>query len=198
MYSKYSKNTKSNSYPKFSSLREKMLLGIWTCNRESLDIWHKSKFCKQNFCLNLISLQYVKTVQRFNFFTQIWSKYVGSSAKQKLCTNKTTKDPSDIYLFKVNNWNFWRRCGICSKVTIKKFERHHWRRAGVIIVNFEHISHLFQYFYCWLWTGKYMLGTKIILFICFCSYFFIKKTVFFSEWIMVTFTDMATNDPTVI
>ena len=198
MYSKHSKNTKSSSYPKFSSLREKMLLGIWTCNRESLDIWHKSKFCKQNFCLNLISLQYVKTVQRFNFFTQIWSKYVGSSAKQKLCTNKTTKDPSDIYLFKVNNRNFWRRCGICSKVIIKKFERHHWRRAGVIIVNFEHISHLFQYFYCWLWTGKYLLGTKIILFICFCSYFFIKKTVFFSEWIMVTFTDMATNDPTVI
>ena len=74
VYSKHSKNTKSRSYPRFSSLREKMLLGIWTCNRESIDIWHKSKFCNQNFCSNLISLQYVKTVQRFHFFTQIWGK----------------------------------------------------------------------------------------------------------------------------
>ena len=48
-YSKHSKNTKSRSYPRFSSLREKILLGIWTCNRESTNIWHKSKFFNENF-----------------------------------------------------------------------------------------------------------------------------------------------------
>ena len=29
-----------------------------------------------------------------------------------------------------------------SKLTIKTPKRHHWRRSGVFIVNFEHISHL--------------------------------------------------------
>ena len=29
-----------------------------------------------------------------------------------------------------------------SKVTIKIPERRQWRRSGIIIVNFEHISHL--------------------------------------------------------
>ena len=33
-------------------------------------------------------------------------------------------------------------CEICSKLTIKTPKRHHWRRFGVFIVNFEHISHL--------------------------------------------------------
>ena len=29
----------------------------------------------------------------------------------------------------------------CSKLTIKTPERRHFRRSGVFIVNFEHISH---------------------------------------------------------
>ena len=28
------------------------------------------------------------------------------------------------------------------KLTVKTLERRHWRRSGVFIVNFEHISHL--------------------------------------------------------
>ena len=47
-----------------------------------------------------------------------------------------------IYLFKVNNRNTRTRCEICSKLTINTPERRHWRRSGVFIVNFEHISHL--------------------------------------------------------
>ena len=31
---------------------------------------------------------------------------------------------------------------MCSKLTIKTLEQHHWRRSGIFIVNFEHISHL--------------------------------------------------------
>ena len=41
-------------------------------------------------------------------------------------------------MFKVNNRNTRTRCEICSKLTIKTPERHHWRRSGVFIVNFEH------------------------------------------------------------
>ena len=52
--------------------------------------------------------------------------------------------PVGIYLLKVNNGNTNTRCEICSKLTIKTPERHHWRRSGDFIVNFEHllISHL--------------------------------------------------------
>ena len=50
--------------------------------------------------------------------------------------------PSGICLLKVNNRNTRTRCEICSKLTINTPERRQWRRSGVFIVNFEHISHL--------------------------------------------------------
>ena len=49
---------------------------------------------------------------------------------------------ADIYLLKCNYRNIRTRSKICSKLTIKIPERHHWRRSGIFIVNFEHISHL--------------------------------------------------------
>ena len=33
--------------------------------------------------------------------------------------------------------DFMITCNLLSKVTL-----HHWRRSGIVIVNFEHISHL--------------------------------------------------------
>ena len=50
--------------------------------------------------------------------------------------------PAGNYMFNVNDRNTRTRCEICSKLTIKTPERHHWRRSGVLIANFEHISHL--------------------------------------------------------
>ena len=49
--------------------------------------------------------------------------------------------PANIYLLTVCNRNFRKRCEICSELTINIPERRHWRRSGVFIVNFEHISH---------------------------------------------------------
>ena len=46
------------------------------------------------------------------------------------------------YMLKVNNRNTRTWCEICSKLTTKTTERHHWLRSGVFIVNLEHISHL--------------------------------------------------------
>ena len=51
-------------------------------------------------------------------------------------------DTVDIYLLKVVNRNTTTKCEIYSKLTIKTPERRQWRRSGVFIVNFEHISHL--------------------------------------------------------
>ena len=50
--------------------------------------------------------------------------------------------PSGNFMFKVNNRNTRTRREICSELSMKAPERRHWRRPGVFIVNFEHISHL--------------------------------------------------------
>ena len=50
--------------------------------------------------------------------------------------------PAEKYMFKVNIRNTRTRCEICSKITIKAPEQTQWRRYGVFIANFEHISHI--------------------------------------------------------
>ena len=54
--------------------------------------------------------------------------------------------PAGIYLLKFNDKKTRTRCEICSKLTIKTPEQRHWRRFGVSIVDFEHISHPFLVF----------------------------------------------------
>ena len=63
--------------------------------------------------------------------------YTTISNSHFICYN-----PAGIYLLKVNNRNTRTRCEIYSKLTIKTPERRQWRRSGVFIVNFEHISRL--------------------------------------------------------
>ena len=60
----------------------------------------------------------------------------------KTRSNLKLRRPAGNYMFKFNNRNTRTRCEICSKLTIKTPERRQWRRSGVFIVNFEHISHL--------------------------------------------------------
>ena len=76
---------------------------------------------------------------------------VANSNKCHLLTNSKAAEesvaltriyPAGIYLLKVNNKNTRTRYEICSKLTIKTSERRQWRRSGVFIVNFKHISHL--------------------------------------------------------
>ena len=55
--------------------------------------------------------------------------------------------PAGNYMLKVNNRSTRERCEIYSKLT-KTPERRHWRHSSVLIVNFEHISHLPLCFYC--------------------------------------------------
>ena len=58
--------------------------------------------------------------------------------------SKVIKDalPANIYIFKFNNRNTIKKCEICLKWRIKTPEQRQWRCSGVIIINFEHISHL--------------------------------------------------------
>ena len=50
----------------------------------------------------------------------------------------------------------YKKCGRCSKSTIKTTDRRHWHRSGVYIVNFEYF-HLFLVFLLWN-LNKYMLA----------------------------------------
>ena len=52
------------------------------------------------------------------------------------------------------------RCEICSKLTIKTPERRQWRRSGVFIVNFEHISHLVLVF---LYNFEHLIAGWVVL-----------------------------------
>ena len=45
-------------------------------------------------------------------------------------------------MFKVTIETLEQRCEICLKLTIKTSKRRQWRRSGIFIFNFEHISHL--------------------------------------------------------
>ena len=59
-----------------------------------------------------------------------------------------------IYLLKVDIEYTKGRCEICSKLLIMTLERRHWRRSGVFIVIFEHISHFFLVFLMETTLGK--------------------------------------------
>ena len=68
--------------------------------------------------------------------------------------------PTKNNLFKVNNRNFWKRCEICSKLTVKTPERRQWRCSVGFIVNFDHIWHLLVF--SLLTLNTYMsAGTKL-------------------------------------
>ena len=80
----------------------------------------------------------------------MWPPYI-ITYKTVMLNHKNIRknSPADIYLFKVHIRNFSKRCVICSKLTIKTAGRRQWRWrcSGVLIVNFEHISQLFQLFF---------------------------------------------------
>ena len=88
------------------------------------------KQCHENKSYRLI-LFYLQMIFYFTvfdapkYFSQDWYTY-----------------PADNHLLKVKKRYTRTRCEICSKLTIKTPERRQWRRSGIFIVNFEHISHL--------------------------------------------------------
>ena len=70
----------------------------------------------------------------FYFFLITLKKNSHNTLLSLLSLNITSR----TYLFKCKNKII---CEICSKLTVKAPERHHWYRPGVFIVNFEQISH---------------------------------------------------------
>ena len=48
-----------------------------------------------------------------------------------------------FYFTQVSDRNTRKKCEICLELTIETLEPRHWRRYGVFIFSFEHVSHLF-------------------------------------------------------
>ena len=142
-------------------------------------------FLFQTMFLLLVILFVIKLYARnntfkwYNAFTNLWPwtskcqlvnihsnfiSFFNTVKETKLIFSKSKEHlfPGNIYLFKDNNRNSRKRCEICLKLTIKTPERRHWRRYGVFIVNFEHISHFFQMFLL-LTLNKQMLAKLVLL-----------------------------------
>ena len=108
-------------------------------------------------------MKYVTCIEFWTFFRPSFSTIQCKCWKMRTrknseiwCTSRTVKSMfpniiavailANIYLLKVNNINFRKRCEICSKLAIQTSERRHWRHSDVFSVNFEYISHLFLLF----------------------------------------------------
>ena len=60
-----------------------------------------------------------------------------------LCIIKISTFPAGNHMFKVNSRKTRTKCEVKTiKLTIKTPQRRHWRRSGVFIVKFKHISRL--------------------------------------------------------
>ena len=118
---------------------------------------------------NLVALAFFKRYLGSQFFFFNWNfnlpqYYQASSVPRKKASswqwftvNQVGEFLANIYLFKINNRNTWKRWEMRSKLTIKTPERRRWRRSCTFTVNFEHNTTFFRYFYCWLWTNKCLL-----------------------------------------
>ena len=77
---------------------------------------------------------------------ELFAKIVGSVLSRRLSSNHFEADATLIaqLVFTCPKLTIetLTRCEICSKLTIKTPERHQWHCYDVLIVNFEHVSHL--------------------------------------------------------
>ena len=128
-----------------------VIVNIW-CNMQ-YSIWIQ--------CADELNISEIHSQRRFHeVFFEACSKSTIKMPEQRLVPTKLNnlvlsyllltlrrlhsffgRIPPGIYLFKANNGNTKIIHKICSKLTIKTSERRLWRRSGVLIVNFEQISH---------------------------------------------------------
>ena len=86
-------------------------------------------------------------------------------------------DPANIYLLKVKNRITKRRCELCPKLIIKIPEQHQWLCSVVFIVNFKHISHLFQVFLLLTLNEQMLAGYIIFIVFMMCCIYLVNPTM---------------------
>ena len=109
--------------------------------------WNWKHLLQLSFHFHVIFEQNFSASEKLTYFSPMshfytpWKLQKTHGLKAKMRPN-----PVDYYMFKVNNRDTRTRCEICSKLTIKIPERHQWHRSSILIVNFEHVSHLALFF----------------------------------------------------
>ena len=67
----------------------------------------------------------------YNNFTPSHEKPENIHINLQCLKNFTKSYPANIYMFKVNNRNTKKKCGICSELTIKTPEQHHYVQNNI-------------------------------------------------------------------
>ena len=148
------------SVPIYSNLWKCFLSTRWI---NGIVIWDGSIVC---WCFHII----YRKLKYFSFWRRVVKTKLGNreylSILEQCCSESIRylaisiaasyvyDFPANICLLKVNNRNTGKKCEICSKLTIETPERRAWRRCGIFIVDFEHISCLFPVSLLLLWTSK--------------------------------------------
>ena len=126
----------------------KVFFFLW---KEIMFVLHSTKNWQRNFHFpsNLFSIsevngEVIKSLLLLDVYLELSGAYLPPDywGMNLIDPATFTVVAPGIYLLKVNNRNTRTRCEICLKLTIKISERRQWRRSGIFIVNFEHISHL--------------------------------------------------------
>ena len=126
-----------------------MIFTGWNCLIESLvylspssvmSIW-TSKHWLFKYALTVRHYFLCSKINLFRASVSIFCSLLGIIEINRNTGTKWVHIAADNYVSKVNNKNFRTKYEICSKLTIKT-QRRQMRRSIVLIVNFEHITHL--------------------------------------------------------
>ena len=79
-------------------------------------------------------------------------------------TFSCVKYPAGHYLFRNNNGNIRTLCKICSNLTIKTREWHHWRLLGVFIIIFKQISNIVLLFHS-IWMYMFSISNMFLTYL---------------------------------
>ena len=86
----------------------------------------------------------------------LWFKLSSKPCHSKaLSTIMQINHSANIYLFRFINRNNRKRCGICSKLTIKHQNDFNDVVVMFLLLTLKIFHTLFWCFYTWLWTSKY-------------------------------------------
>ena len=163
-----------DSYSSTSAVKQTMnLTGMLLLNNWSLTLsWRRPlSYRVESLEMHMWS-RLLSVGQKSNTHKTFWTSYLHSkhilylegpptlsmNSFVFLFAETVVHNPSKLIPLQVINRNTRERCKIYLKLTMKTPERLYWLRSGVLILDSEHISHLFWYFCCWFWTGKCLLG----------------------------------------
>ena len=161
-------------------LNDVILKSCDTTVLKTLPLVVRCKIFRWSVCKHktIITKMFAFLIVTLGFICSVYSETWTEHENRRVVVWKFSS-PVNKCMLKVSNRNTRRKCEICSKLPIKTIKRRQllfplkssetlsddfrgnrsWRRSGIFIVNFEHISYLSLLFLLSFWTGKCFLGS---------------------------------------